>query len=126
MKSVVNEVMFCFVVYQACPASCTCSPASLIEPLTKPSASPRLMLLGCDEKLAKLKTEVAVVGGGGGAAATVMVNAGSAAEPADVLALITMFLSVPTSAATGVPESKPFALLKVAQAGLFAMLKLTV
>jgi hypothetical protein len=55
-----------------------------------------------------------------------MVNAGSAAELADVLASITMFLSAPTSAATGVPESKPLLLLKVAQAGLFWMLKLTV
>src|ERR1700728_3583345 len=112
--------MSCLVVYQAWPASCTWLPASWIAPpLTTPSASLRLMLLGCDEKLAKLKTGVAMVGGGGGAAATVMVKAGSAAVLADVLASITIFLSAPTSAAIGVPESKPLVLLKVAQAGLF-------
>ena len=37
--------------------------------------------------------------------------------------LMTMLLSVPTSEAEGVPESEPLAMLKLAQAGLFWMLK---
>jgi hypothetical protein len=77
------------------------------------------------KKLAKLKTGVAVVGGGGGAGLTVMVNAGSAAEFPDALASISILLSEPTLEADGVPDSEPLELLKVAQAGLFAMLKLT-
>jgi hypothetical protein len=84
------------------------------------------MVLGLDAKLAKLKIEVAMVGGGGGAALTVIVNAGSVAELADVAALISMLLSAPTFEAAGVPESEPVLLLKAAQAGLFLMLKLTV
>jgi hypothetical protein len=84
------------------------------------------MLPRLDKKLAKLNTGVAVVAGGGGAALTVMVNAGSAAEPADALASISILSSAPTFDADGVPESEPVELLKAAQAGLFLMLKLTV
>ncbi|HEV7136830.1 MAG TPA: hypothetical protein VGN43_09370 [Steroidobacteraceae bacterium] len=82
-----------------------------------------------DEKFAKLKTWVATVGGGGGggggAGLTVMVNAGNAAELAEVPASISILLSVPTFEADGVPESEPVVVLKSAQAGLLLMRKLT-
>jgi hypothetical protein len=54
-----------------------------------------------------------------------MANDGSAADFCELLTLMRMLLSVPTSEAVGVPESVPFVLLKLAQAGLFWMLKLS-
>jgi hypothetical protein len=60
-----------------------------------------------------------------GGVATEMANDGSAADFWESLTLMMMLLSVPTSAAAGVPESVPFVLLKLAHAGLFWMLKLT-
>jgi hypothetical protein len=88
------------------------------------------MLLGLDEKLGKLNTEVALPlgggGGGGGGAVlvTVMANAGSDAEAVAVRAWIPMLPNVPTLEVDGVPESRPFAMLKAAQEGLLLTAKL--
>lgn len=58
---------------------------------------------------------------------TVIENAGSVASPPlPSLTLITMFELVPTSAAVGVPDRRPVVVLKLAQAGLFAIPKATV
>lgn len=68
------------------------------------------------------------VGGGEDAVAalTAMANGASLAEVLPLLALITMSLSVPTFADDGLPVSEPVVLLKVAQAGLLEILKVTV
>ena len=56
---------------------------------------------------------------------TVMPNAGSEAEAVAVRAWMAMLLNVPTFEAEGVPESWPFAMLKLAQVGLLVTAKLT-
>jgi hypothetical protein len=60
-----------------------------------------------------------------GAEFTVIENAGSDVVALPSLALITMFAYEPTFAAVGVPDNWPVLVLKVAQAGLFVMLKLS-
>src|SRR6185437_3711855 len=57
---------------------------------------------------------------------TVIVNAASAALVVPSLTVITMPASVPTSPLAGVPLSCPLAMLKLAQLGLFWILKLSV
>jgi hypothetical protein len=56
---------------------------------------------------------------------TVMLNAGSETEVLEVLALMTMSLSLPTILAAGNPCRTPVDLLKTPQAGSFVMLKVT-
>ena len=60
------------------------------------------------------------------AAFTVMAKAVKEAVALPSLTLITMPEVVPTSAATGVPASCPFVVLKLAHEGLFWMLKVSV
>jgi hypothetical protein len=55
---------------------------------------------------------------------TAMANAGSAALVVPSLTLMTIFESVPTLAAAGVPESSPVVALKLAHVGLSVMEKL--
>src|SRR5262245_20012570 len=59
-------------------------------------------------------------------AVTLIVNAGSETDALPSLTLMTTFEYVPTCAAVGVPVSRPFDVLKVAQAGLFWMLNVSV
>lgn len=59
-------------------------------------------------------------------AVTWMLNAGRAAEAEPSLTLMTMLANVPTSELVGVPLSLPVLVLKVAQEGMFWMLKLSV
>ena len=54
---------------------------------------------------------------------TAMAKAGRETLVVPSLALMAMFEYVPTSAAVGVPDSSPVAVLKVAQTGVFLMLK---
>ena len=73
-----------------------------------------------------LQFKVALPTLGEGAAATVIVKGARAALSVPSLAEITMLASVPTSPLPGVPLNCPVAMLKVAQLGLFWMLKLSV
>ena len=56
----------------------------------------------------------------------VLPGGASAAEVFPSLTLITMLANVPTLELAGVPLSVPLAMLKVAQDGMFWMLKLSV
>src|SRR5688500_476668 len=62
-----------------------------------------------------------IVGAAFGAAATVIANGASAARRLPSLTLMMMFEYVPALVETGVPDSCPVALLKVAHAGRFAI-----
>ena len=67
-----------------------------------------------------------IVGAAAGDPVTLMVNAGSMTEIPELRSYIdiAIALDVPTFEAEGVPESRPVAVLKVVQAGLFQMAKL--
>ena len=67
-----------------------------------------------------------IVGAWFGAALTVIVNAGSCAVSWPSLTLIVMFANAPMLALVGVPARRPFAVLNVAQLGLFRMLNVSV
>ncbi len=56
---------------------------------------------------------------------TAIGNEGSDALVVPSLTLMVMFEYVPTSAAVGVPDSSPVALLKLAQLGAFLMLNVS-
>jgi hypothetical protein len=58
--------------------------------------------------------------------ATTIANAGSEAVELPSLTRMTMFEYVPVCVLLGVPDSLPVVVLKAAQAGLFAMLKVSV
>ena len=57
---------------------------------------------------------------------TTIANAGSEAVELPSLTLMRMFENVPVCALLGVPDNRPVVVLKVAQAGRFAMLKVSV
>ena len=56
---------------------------------------------------------------------TSILNAGKALDTVPSDTLITIPLLIPTSVADGVPVKAPFAVLKLAQAGLLLMLKVS-